>query len=231
MTETTLSRIARGAFRRDPRLLAAMHDLVRPSYEGTPAVLDYEVSICDTLYLLSDEAGLICFFLTGTAELRVAGTLVPAVYMGLSATREGTKGSGHIRQLFEALANDVSEREAVLSARVLLFGTFATPSSLYGIELLFSDVAPHRDGTYRDEYLPALPAIHTFLESHADPACPFRLPGHATGTRYSVAERARIADICRRKDFKLFDLLDVDESRGDRLVLCARGRRRLETRR
>jgi hypothetical protein len=216
-----IRRIDGAAFRDDPELLAAMNELVRPSYEGTPAVLDYEVSICDTLYLLSDDAGLVCFFLAGATELAVADAPLPAVFMGLSATREGTKGSGQVRVLFRAFASDVREREACLGTRILLFATFATPSTFYTFELLFSDVAPLRDGSYRSDYLPALPAIQRFLRSQADPVCPFRLPAHAKGTRYSLAERQRIADICLRKDFKLFEKLDIDESRGDRLIICA----------
>lgn len=218
---TTVRRIVHGAFRNDAALLASMHELVAPSYDGVPAVLDYELAICDTLYLLTDELGLVSFFMTAATELQIADARVPAFFMGLGATRQSAKGRGQIRDLFLAFADDVRAREATTTERVLLFATFATPSTLYAFETLFVDVAPVRSGGYRDEYLPALPAIRDFLRTSADPQCPFRLPRHAKGTRYSVSERLRLADICRRKNFTLFEMLDVDEARGDRLVLCA----------
>jgi hypothetical protein len=201
-----------------------MHAVAAPSYDGAPAVLDYEANLSDELYVLTDALGIRCFFMCASVELASGPARQPAVFMGLSAAREELKGTGEVRQLFLEFARDVREREARHGRRELLFATFATPSTHRTFELLFDEVAPTAGGDYDEQYRPWLPEICSFLRAAGDPNVPFRLPSHARGTRYSAAETARIASICQRKNFDLFTRLDVDERRGDRLILCARAR-------
>ncbi len=222
MQTSDVQRLDGALFRDDKLLRSAMHGVAAPSYHGTPGVLDYEAEMCESLYLSTDASGIRSFFMVAPTTLAVGNSRVPAVFMGLSAVREDLKGTGQSRSLFRAFAADVRRRERLTGQRELLFATFATPSTLFAFEQLFADVSPRRDGTFHSQYTEALPAIHQFLRTSCDPDVPFRLPGHAKTTRYSAAERSRIASICERKDFDLFRRLNIKEESGDRLIMCAR---------
>lgn len=48
---------------------------------------------------------------------------------------------------------------------------------------------------------------------------PFALRSVANDTRYSEEERKRIEKVTAKNNFKFFDNYEIDETRGDRLIL------------
>jgi hypothetical protein len=217
--------IARDAFRYDAGLKEEIFNLLRPSYEDPTSLLERELEHCDTLYVARGIDGrLMAFFLVAWEPLTVNGETLQSVYLGLSATSQETKGSGIVRNLYERFRCDASSWERENRRQLVLWGTTATPSAYAGANLLFDQLAPRADGSYSPWAAGVANIIRrrfSLADKEAD-SNPFVLRAVAHKTRYSKAEVDRIKTIVERTNFTLFRQLEIDEPRGDRLLLICR---------
>ena len=203
-------------------LVTEMASLLAPSYVDCTAVLARELDHCDRLYLARDVQGrLATFFLTAFEDVTVEGTVVPTAYLGLSAARPDLKNSGVVRQLYEAFLIDAGKKEVATCRQLVLWFTTATPSAYKAGQVLFADVEPAVDGSYRTTSVALAAALRYRLHA-ATGAHPFVLKGIADRTRYSADEVERIRLVNQRHGFHLLADLGVEESQGDRLLVIAK---------
>lgn len=223
-TTTCVQRIERPDWHLDSPINREIADLVAPSYVDATALLDRELAHNDLLYYIRDDDGrLVTFFMIARESVAVDGDLVPAIFLGLSATSQQTKGSGLYRTLFQAFIEDARTWQQALGRPLLLWATTATPSSYHGARMMFDGLEPRPDGSYEAESRSIANALRARygLGPVDPPGNPFVMKGAAESTRYSPDEEARLAEICRKTGFDLFDRIGVDQRRGDRaLVIC-----------
>lgn len=160
---------------------------------------------------------------------------IMAVYMGLSATHSRFANTGVVLSLYASLAEDVLEWEARHRRRVIIWCTSATPSVFHALKLVTKDANPKHDGSYNEAEVPYALAVQQYLHytrklmdaptfvsnDHHSSNHPFRLAG-AGLAEYSAAERRRIIKLKQKHPMILFDKLDVDESRRDRVLFLCR---------
>jgi hypothetical protein len=202
--------------------LGSVVDIVRESYADPDAVLAAALADADTAYLgFDDSSELESFFL-----VRKSGPTIssgsgpkPTMYLGLSATRGDSKGSGRIVRLYRRLILDAQSDPALASA--IAWGTTATPVAFAVVQSLFTEVEPRPDGEFTTQGAHAAAQLVRGLGREPDPNQPFVIRGLAS-YRYASAERERIAHITHKKRFTLFDRLGIDERRGDRLLLVCK---------
>jgi len=218
--------IPSGAFRYYAGLKQEIFSLLGPSYEDPTSLLERELAHCDTLYVARDPSGrVMAFFLVAWEPLSVNEEILQSVYLGLSATSQETKGSGIVRNLYARFIFDAISWEKENQRRLLLWATTATPSAYTAAHVICDEVAPRADGSYspwarevarvvRQRF--GLPDLETGPN-------PFVLSAVAHKTRYSKAEVERISRIVEKSNFTLFRQLEIDERRGDRLLLICRG--------
>ena len=203
-------------------------ELVAPSYVDATAILEREMDHCDLLYHVRGEDGrLVNFFMIARESVQIDGCATPTIFLGLSATSQATKGSGLVWDTYKAFITEACGWERLLSCPLLLRATTATPSAYHALNRLFDDVEPRPDGSYTPEGARIANSLRTLyglapVGAHENP---FVLRGVASRTRYSPEEEVRIAEICRRNEFDLFDKVGVDERQGDRLLLICRLRK------
>ncbi|MBA4284510.1 MAG: hypothetical protein C0434_03140 [Xanthomonadaceae bacterium] len=198
--------------------------IAAPSYDDASAILAREVADCTHLYIGRDTDGQLAgFFMTRRDSLGAEPGL-PLVHVGWSASRHDLKNSGATMALFERCIVDVQAWERQLGRRALLWSTTASPTIYLGVSRFLAHVEPHHDGSYSAEGARLARLLRERLGAPPPAANehPFAVRGIAAATRYSTSERQRIARICARKSFSLFDQLDIDESREDRLIFIAR---------
>lgn len=185
----------------DSQLRREMTLMIAPSYEDTASLMDRELTACDTLYIDRDPDGsLKCFFMVGWQDLLVDGRTRKAVYLGLSAS--SVKNTGRIRGLYDRLNSDAVKWQETNGSLILWFTT-ALPSAYYAGSTIYDDPDPRFDAKYSEESLQIVAAIRR-KHGYPDDGHPFVLKRVAEGTRYSASETERIAGICKKKDFRLF---------------------------
>jgi hypothetical protein len=209
--------------RSDPVLTAEIRTLLAPSYEDAGPVLARELENNTDAYLLRDASGrLQALFMVGWEKPgRVAGQ--PVVYLGLSACREENKGRGLTIRLYRQFNRDGAAWEAAEGERLLLWATTAHPLIVAVSHRFFEVLAPKTDGSVPDEAAALAEDLRGRLpaEYRTDPH-PLILRGVATCTRYSASESARLEAARAQLERDLFREWDVDERRGDRLLLLGR---------
>jgi hypothetical protein len=216
----TIAAIRGRAFRNDQRLIATLETLLAPSYETPAAVLERDIARCDTLYLRYDTRGEIAaFFLVSWESIAVDGLDLPSVYLGLSATRQDTKNSAIVRELYDHFLGEASAWEDRTSQRLVLWYTTATPSACFAAYAIFADAEPRMDGGFTERTKGIATALRAQMGLETSPDVhPYVLKALFDDRRYSSAERERISQICRNKNFTLLDELGVSEECGDRLL-------------
>jgi hypothetical protein len=206
--------------RADPRLVSEIRDLLAPSYEDARAVLDRELDNNSDAYLLTNDAGrLDAFFMVGWGRPpQIAG--MSAVYLGLSACRQEHKGRGLTIRLYRQFIRDAATWEATHQERLLLWATTAYPLILAVFYRFFDVLAPRPDGVCTDEVSRLAWDLRSQLAGRyrAGPH-PLVFRGVATATRYSDGEFARLEASRSQLDHDLFREWEIDERRGDRLLL------------
>ena len=219
-----------GAFRENEDLRLEILQLVQPSYENPAAVLAREFEHCDTIYLArDDEDNLVAFFMVAWQTMMLKGEAVPAVYLGWTGASERARASGAVKrefyaQLYGRFMSDAVNLEKKAGRRLLFWGTTATPSGYFALQMAFVEIEPQIDGTYSAEGAEIARHLQRRMGvvNHASESHPFVLHGVATDTRYSAKEVERIELICRNKGFSLFKELGVEERNGDRLLFICR---------
>ena len=105
---------------------------------------------------------------------------------------------------------------------VLLFGTTATPVILLTLPKIWDNVEPNLDGSYSNYGEKIIRQIQKKLDLEKFSIDhPYVLKKIAFKTRYAETERRRFKDICKKFDLRTFEILDIDETQGDRMmILC-----------
>jgi len=198
--------------------------IAAPSYDDATAILAREVADCTHLYIGRDTAGLLAGFFMTSRDYLTADHGLPLVHVGWSATRHDLKNSGATMALFERCITDTQAWEKQLGRRALLWSTTASPTIYLGVSRFLAEVEPRRDGSYSADGARHAQLLRQRLgaSAMAEGEHPFAVRGIATGTRYSADERERIARVCDRKQFSLFEQLGIDETNEDRLIFIAR---------
>ncbi len=211
--------------RADSALQSAINRLASPSYVNPTAILKREFIECTKAYLARDAANeLICFYLTAWHKLPVNSMELPAVHLGLSATRQDTKSRGHITTLYSKCVEDAQAWQKTHGEKLVLWSTTASPTVYLAVSGYLADAEPRPDGSYTERGATVAAALHRRLGRvpPGEDDHPFVVKGVAIGTRYSSEELGRIERITRLKQFVLFHHLGVDESQHDRLLFIAR---------
>jgi hypothetical protein len=204
-------------------ILQIIYDIVSTSYVDSSSVMNREIEYCDQVYLAYDDQQNLCsFFMVGEDKLIFKDMTLPSFYMGLSATSIETKNTGIVRLLYQAFMHDISLMEKQIGQKVILWYTTVTPSVFYSINQIFVNNEPMVDGSYSEKGKEIALAIQNKKgwKINSD-GHPFVLKGVAHNTLYSKHEAERINKICREKNFTLFNDLEIDESKGDRLLRIA----------
>jgi len=213
--------IARGGtFRTDPILIAQLRDILQPSYVDARPLLTRELVHCDTLYLYRDAFGQPeSFFLVAWEVLLVGAEQVPTAYLGLSATRQDTKNSAIVRELYAAFLREAAAWERHSGQPLVLWFTTATPSVCLVAYTMFANAEPRAEGSFTERGATIAATIRSRLGLPATEGThPFVLKGVAGSTRYSAGERERIHLISAKRNFTMLQDLGGYEECGDRLL-------------
>lgn len=203
-------------FKYDNNLKQEILELVRPSYIDPSSLIDREFEYNDTIYLARDNAkDLIAFFMTGDKSFNN----YKIIYMGLSAVRHEYKNSGIGKIVYLAQIEDSLLEQDKIKKQILCWATTATPSAFYSIHNLWDNASPTIDFKTNLKHTELAKQICNRQEYTFADYNPFVLKGVAKNTRYSIQERERINDFIRKKDFKLFKELNINEEQGDRLLM------------
>jgi hypothetical protein len=207
------------------KLVEHLGEILRPYYEDCTLLMERELNHNNVCYAFTDAAGEITSFaLFAYEQLAVAGGLIPALYVGLAASREDVRNKGLVFKLWAQARQDILESQDRNQLNVVGWATTVTPEAYLGPAKL-STLDPKPNGSYSPRNLAYAEAIRHKLGVHKSLEHPFVLKGIAAGTRYSEQERNRIRRICTVKKFTLFDELNIDESQGDRLLMIGHFRR------
>ncbi|MGB3796465.1 MAG: hypothetical protein WA957_09205 [Alteraurantiacibacter sp.] len=144
------------------------------------------------------------------------------VYLGLSCVSEQYARTKSASRLYYQFTQDAYAYEQFHSTKLILYGTTATPIILTALPKIWDNVWPSPDGTYSESSAETIEAIKRVkgLDRYAG-AHPFVLKSYAADTRYSLAEKQRQNELCKKIGIRTFEYLDLQEENGDRLlVLC-----------
>lgn len=214
-------------FRSDVQLIQSLWNLIAPSYEEPSSLLNRELNHCTHLYLGHNQGELICFFLVAWEFITLNGSQHPAVYMGLSATRQDRKNSGVVRQVYVQALKDALAWENELATKLIVWATTATPTSYLFSQTLLENVQPLLDGTFDSKAAEIAKAIRHQQDYGINQETPFMLRGVAQETHYSASELHRIERVTTSKNFGLFRQLNISEHLGDRLLIVGQTRNRI----
>lgn len=202
-------------------LQQSMLGIIRPSYVDPLPVFNREIQRCNKLYLAIQNKTLVAFFLVSWESLEFQGKVIPAIFLGLSATSMETKNTGIVRNLYKRMLEDVKKWEETNQQQILIWATTATPSAYYAVSLLFPQLEPRSNGSYSEQGEQLALAIRKKMgwENTNKTGHPLVLHNVAKGTRYSPTESQRIAQVMAKSSFTLFSKLAIDEQNQDRLLL------------
>lgn len=201
--------------------IAAIRNLLAPSYEDAGALIDRELDNNTEIYLLTDDTGrLNAFFMVGWGwpAPQVAGKF--PVYLGLSGCREEGKGRGLTIRLYQRFIRDALAWEARHQEKLLVWGTTAHPLILAICYRFFDVHAPLPDGVCSEEACRLAGALRDQLpEQYRAPSHPFVFRQIAVATRYADRELVRVEAARSRLDYDHFQEWEIDERQGDRLLI------------
>lgn len=195
--------------------------IARPSYIDPLPVFTRNIQRCNKIYLAKQNEAIVAFFMVSWETVEFQGEIIPAAFLGLSATSMATKNTGIIRNLYRRSLEDIKKWEEANQQQMLIWATTATPSAYYGLSLLFPQLEPRPNGNYSELGSQLAFAIRKKMgwENASKTGHPLALHDIAKGTRYSPAESQRVAHVMAKNDFTLFSKLTVDENNHDRVLL------------
>jgi hypothetical protein len=220
-----IEKITTKKFVSDVTLQKQITNIVSPSYEDSTTLLAREIKSCNEIYLAKDQNQQIhSFFMIGWSDLVVDNQQIPAVYLGLSATSATTKNRGYVRLLFEKFFKEAYAWEEKNQQKLVLWHTTASPSIFHAFNLLLDYNEPDKDGDYTDAGQKIALAIcqKKGWQQNVSSQHPFVLHGVAENTLYSKEEFSRLGKICQKNNFTLFNQLNINERKGDRLLRISR---------
>jgi len=199
-------------------------------YDDPSAVFNHEVEWCNKLYLgRDDEDTIVSFLMTGWTTKDLFGQNVDTIYIGWTGAGKSLKNSAVHFQTLRYFLREALNWEKDHKRRFLLWGTTATPVVYFMAHNHLSEMSPAQDGTYTAEGAELAHALRESLNLGAATEHPFVLSRWSPYARYSQEESARIAELCGRFEFTLFDKLGVNEQAGDQLLFICRLRHPKET--
>lgn len=216
--DSRVTRVSGDELRLSAKLQSQIRNAVVPHYVDPGALLAREFSKCTDCYLgLWGDDSVHAFFMVRWDKDS------HRVFLGLSGTSLEARRSGLVHRLYSAFIADARAWEGTTSARLLLWGTTASPAALRVVQTMFADAAPRPDGFATPEEEDTVRTLLPHLGAVVSPgAHPFVAPEIATATRYSLAESQRNGRYAQEHGIDLLERLGVREERGDRLVFLCR---------
>ncbi|MDB5268084.1 MAG: hypothetical protein JWP58_1124 [Hymenobacter sp.] len=204
-------------------LLAEQTALLAPSYDKVESfalrgLIEPVPGMEHELYTLRDEAGRLAAFYT-VGYHHIEHTL--CCYLGLSAVRDDCKGQGLGARLWSAHFADCRQMEARMGHRILLYFITASPIPFAWFTRTLAEPAPDALGHCDDLGRQRLRTIATsqYPQASWEAQAPYVLRRAVPGTRYSPLEEQRLAEIAAQEPASLFNIGELDEHHGDRLLV------------
>ncbi len=203
-------------YQNDHVLVNEISELLAPSYINTDTLLERELAHNKIIYFTRDTQNkLSSFFMTNYDE--VNGKTV--CYMGLLAVADNHKGKDLAGPILYWHIQKTKSLEKKLGYSIWCWATTAT-TSVYQITKNFSkNVEPQFNGTYSNDGLDKCMQIKNHYNLNISSSHPFVIKEIAKGTQYSAKEKEHIYEYTQKRKFELFNQLQVNESKGDRLIL------------
>ncbi|WP_035716063.1 hypothetical protein [Christiangramia echinicola] len=167
-------------------------------------------------------SGIEAFFMTGWGEISIASEKRLLIYLGLSCVNNKFKEKKLASKLYYFFTREALKKQSNIAKPIILFGTTATPVILLTLPKIWDNVEPNLDGSYSKfggEIIRQIRKEYNLYSAGTEH--PFVLKNIAVKIRYSRIERERFKEVCERFNLKTFESLDIDETKGDRmLILC-----------
>ncbi|TBW28242.1 hypothetical protein [Gramella sp. KN1008] len=160
--------------------------------------------------------------MTGWSEMSSEKEERVIIYLGLSCVNNQYKENKLGSKLYYTFTKEALQLQSNYSNPILLFGTTATPVILLTLPKIWDKVEPNLDGSYSKHGEKIIRQIQKELDLEKFSTYhPYVLKKIAVKTRYADFERRRFKDICKKFDLRTFEILDIDETQGDRMmILC-----------
>lgn len=195
--------------------------LTKPYYLDPSNVFERELRHNTTIYLLKDHSGIILsFFMVAWEKHIIQCRQRDVVYLGLSCANQNNQEKRFASMVYYHFTRDAFAYEQENKERVILYGTTATPVVLSTLSKIWDDVRPDLEGAYSQndreiiEDIKRSTGLDKFSSGH-----PFVLTGIASNTRYSAIEEARLKEFEIRNGIRIFEKLNINEAKGDRLLI------------
>lgn len=200
----------------DKDFIIEMKDLIKPSYVDPDSLIDRVIKQYDNILYTRNKEGRLCSFFTTNYD-KIDNDII--CNLGLLAVKEEYKGAELVFPLGFRHIEILKEKEKELGKRILCWCTTATISIYRAIMMFYDGYQPKFDGSYDNSGLKAVEKIAKGYKLEYNPSSPFVLRQHAHNTQYSPTEKKRISEIVKKKKKSFFDIFQIDESNGDRLIV------------
>jgi hypothetical protein len=218
-TSFSIVRLSTEYFQGHKKLMNNIINMIEPNYEDPRPLVVREFNRCDTLYLVkSDHEKIIGCLMASWEKLT---NEIQSVYLGLGMVKQNVKNTGILKLLFTEFIKDAQKWKIQNQQPLIIWATTATPFAYFAITRLFESVEPSFDGTYSEnsKFIAALIRKRMNWCSVTSIQNPFVINRATRDTYYSEEERKRITQVEKDKNFSLFSRLNINEARGDRLLL------------
>lgn len=224
MTSYTMDIVQKDSPGHNEILRQEMIGVLKHAYIHPEKVIDKRYRALNKLFLLRKEGKLEGFCTYTLIELKFHDTMVPSVYLGIMAASPSIQNSGLVLKTMEAMVNDIRHSNPDGSPPRLVWGTTASPSSLAIFRRYFTDVSPDDNGMIKHEYVEYEKAMRSILLQGApdSDSPPLVIRAVAPLSAYSALEKDRIKALKQKKPGNIFDSYDIDDTRGDRLIMIGR---------
>ena len=205
------------------RDLEEITSLLNYYYEESTGLLLSELKKNNRVYYYRKTGENIeAFFMTGWSEVSIHNEKRISIYLGLSCVNNQYKERKLGSKLYYEFTKEALELQSKISDKVLLYGTTATPVVLLTLPKIWDNVEPNQDGSYSNHGEKIIRRIQKELDlDKFSTGHPYVLKKIAFKTRYAESERIRFKDISEKFDLRTFEILDIDETQGDRMmILC-----------
>lgn len=205
-------------YQNDKNIINGIREIINPSYKNAGSHIEHDIQICNELYYIESEEGMIlAFFMVGYHLIE----MLDCCYLGLSTCRHEYKNSGFAKALFLEFARDCISRELDINKRITCYWTTATPIVYYWFTKYFKDVQPNREGDCTNEGKEVISkiALKKYPEATYNLDTPFVLRKAAKQINYSDIEQARLKRAVFDLNLKVFERYQLDETNGDRFLM------------
>ncbi|MHC4268848.1 MAG: hypothetical protein ACYSTS_10305 [Planctomycetota bacterium] len=201
------------------RLYTAFCKILTPYYKNPGIIVDKELNICDTCYINEDKHQILSFFMIANGEISIEGLRTPCIYLGLSGARNNVRGIRYVISLYSKCLSDMKSLANNLGKDIVLWGTTVNPMIFAMVSKYLPDLYPKKDGSYSDEAREICDIIKKEYRIGGEGSHnPFVIKRIMEGIEYSDI----YLSITKKRDHGIFQLLNIEESSGDRLLFLSK---------